>query len=407
MRPISFLLSFTDELYTTSDIIKSMEFKRILKKLSCFKLPIRVYRKIVFQKNRFVSVMFYSLKILLEITCIFLSILYIAIKSSRNFNINYKQHVFLFIGKYVNPHKNIYHFDYYHFGLPLIGYLETKKMIHREYYYEESSIYNVMLRTIALLQINPEIVILSSWNPYSKKLSHPSKFYIRMIKKCLKNLNINLISWDTTSNGFWRNSIIDESWVKIVVTENPTLSGLQNQSAIKSDLKIIPMPINYKALNKTKRAIRGTDVFFSGKINSYRDYRDPYIKSIKSIRHNLDLNLVNTSADLLQYEEIYSRLNDSKIGVNFSLSANQSQQLKGRVWETLLCGALLLEQENEQILEYFEPNVDFVFFSTPLELKEKILYFLSNPLELNRIALCGNKKACSLQLNNSFGYVFD
>jgi hypothetical protein len=43
----------------------------------------------------------------------------------------------------------------------------------------------------------------------------------------------------------------------------------------------------------------------------------------------------------------------------------------------LLCGALLLEQENEQILKYFEPNVDFVFFSTPVELKEKILFYFS------------------------------
>ena len=80
-----------------------MEFKKTLKKSSYFKLPISVYRKIVFQKNRFVSVAFYSLKILIEITCIFLSILYIASKSSRNFNIDYKQHIFLFIGKYVNP----------------------------------------------------------------------------------------------------------------------------------------------------------------------------------------------------------------------------------------------------------------------------------------------------------------
>jgi len=384
-----------------------MKLREILLKSPYYKLQISIYRKFMFGKNKLDLVIFYFLKILIEITCISLSIVYVASKAWRNYNNENKQHIFLFIGRYVNKYKNIYHFDYYHFGIPLITYFDTKRINYREYYYEDSSFNSVMLRTIALLEVRPKIIIFSSWNPYDKKLSNPSKFYIRMMKKYLGDLNVNLISWDTTSTGFWENYILDETWIRIIVTENPNLSGLQNKAAIKSDLKIIPMPINYDAINKIKSDTRGTDVFFSGKINSYRDYRDPYITSIKSIKSDLYLNLINSNADLLPYEEIYSKLNNSKIGVNFSISSNQNQQLKGRVWETLLCGALLLEQENEQILKYFEPNVDFVFFSTPFELKEKILFYLNNPLELNKIASNGNKRACALQGNNSFDYIFE
>lgn len=384
-----------------------MKLKKFLIKSPYFKSIVNIYYKIVSHKNKFVSAMFYCLKVFIETTSILLLIPFITNTFPRDQNINYERPLFLFIGKYVNPRKKIYHFDYYHFGLPLTSFLKTRNFNYREYYYEESSLLKVIMRTNTLIQNKPRILIFSSWNPYSRKLSHPSKFYIRMIKRLLNDLTINLISWDTTSIGFWEDHILNESWVKIIITENPMLSGLQNQLAIKSNIMKILMPLNYDALNKTKSDSRSIDVFFSGKINSYRDYRQPYINSIKSIKYNLYLNLVNSNEDLLHYEEIYSKLHKSKIGINFSTSANHSQQLKGRVWETLLCGALLLEQKNEQILEYFEPDIDFVFFSTPLELKEKILFFLNNPLELDKIALNGNIKARSLQKNNRYGYIFD
>ena len=384
-----------------------MKLKEILLKLPCFKLPISVYRKFISGKNRFILIIFYLLKIVIEIICISLSIVYVASKFWIDINNDKRQNVFLLIGKYINKKNGIYHFDYYHFRIPLIKFFEAQGISCTEYYFEDSSLKGVLLRTIKLLEARPKMVIISSWNPFARNLYNPSKLYFRILQKCVGDLNVNLISWDTTSFGFWKNHILNESWVKISVTENPNLLGLQTIGLMKSDVNTILMPINYDAINKIKSNIRGTDVFFSGRINSYRDYRDPYISAIKSIKFDLYLNLVDSNADLIPYEEIYRKLNDSKIGVNFSISANKNQQLKGRVWETLLCGALLLEQENDQILKYFEPNVDFVFFSTPVELKEKILFYLNNPLELNRIALSGNKKACALQENNKFGYIFD
>jgi spore maturation protein CgeB len=219
-------------------------------------------------------------------------------------------------------------------------------------------------------------------------------------------LNVNLISWDTTSLGFWKYNILNDTWIKISVTENPNLLGLHKKDLMKSNVNTILMPMNFDAINKLKSNFRNTDVFFSGRINSYRDYRNPFISVLKSIKCDLYLNIINNNTDLIPYEEIYRKLNNSKIGVNFAISTNSNQQLKGRAWETLLCGALLLEQENDQILNYFEPNIDFVFFSTPDDLKEKILFYLKNPLELSKVACSGNKKARLLQENNRFEYIF-
>ena len=95
-----------------------------------------------------------------------------------------------------------------------------------------------------------------------------------------------------------------------------------------------------------------------------------------------------------------SVMSSSKIGVNFSSSVNGEIDLIGRVWETLLSGALLLEQENKQILEYFTPNLHFVFFDSPDALIAKVEYFLRNENERVRIAKAGQEHAHYLQSEN-------
>jgi spore maturation protein CgeB len=157
------------------------------------------------------------------------------------------------------------------------------------------------------------------------------------------------------------------------------------------------MPINIYNISALSIKKRKYDVFFSGKVSSYRDYRLPYIESIKSLNVNSFIHEIATSADLLSYEDLYGFLGNSKIGINFSKSVDQNEQLKGRVWETLLCGALLLEQENSQITKYFTPNVHFVFFSSSQDLASKIIFYLSNSAELKRIAEAGTAKALSFQ----------
>jgi len=67
-------------------------------------------------------------------------------------------------------------------------------------------------------------------------------------------------------------------------------------------------------------------------------------------------------------------------------------QLKGRVFEIMMSGALLLESANEQIACYFEDGVDYVSFTTKEDLLDKIHYFLEHPDERLKIAENGRNK---------------
>ena len=342
---------------------------------------------------------FYVLKIALEIFIlisarVYLSLRHEVTKKSRNSRL-----VCVYIGKYVK-NTNILNFDYYHM-MDKIGersFFSTHTSKFIEYHFEENSIYDTFKRTCDLLSSNEKNIILSSWNPYALRISHPSKMYFQIIKKFSQDVHLVIIGWDTISPSFWRRYILNKSWVTIIVTENPSLEGLVNQAKLLCKISTLAMPINMKEIHVSSKKSREFDVFFSGKLDSYRDYRLPFIEELRKIEVISVIHIVKSATDLLPYTELYSNLGNYKIGVNFSRSVNQISQLKGRVWETLLCGALLLEQENSQIVNLFSPGEDFVFFSSPSDLVSKIHYFLNNAGELKRIANSGRAKATALQV---------
>jgi glycosyltransferase involved in cell wall biosynthesis len=82
----------------------------------------------------------------------------------------------------------------------------------------------------------------------------------------------------------------------------------------------------------------------------------------------------------------------TKISINFSNTRffqDGSSQMKGRVFESMMCGAMLIESENNQTPTFFEPGKDMVFYSTHEDLEEKIRYYLENERERIRIATNG------------------
>tara|TARA_X000000368_G_C22498457_1_gene479445 strand:- start:125 stop:550 length:426 start_codon:yes stop_codon:yes gene_type:complete len=91
-------------------------------------------------------------------------------------------------------------------------------------------------------------------------------------------------------------------------------------------------------------------------------------------------------------------LSKAKIGLNFSMSVDYDQ-IKGRSLYTMISGALLIETENKQVSKLFDPYNDYVPFKTKEELLEKIIFYLKNDKERERIALNGMNKC----LNNFDG----
>lgn len=82
------------------------------------------------------------------------------------------------------------------------------------------------------------------------------------------------------------------------------------------------------------------------------------------------------------YLEYISRL---KISLNFALLPEGRSQVRARVWETLLCKTLLLEEGNPTTSKYFSPYIDYVPFNSVDDLVYKVSYYLSHEEERDTI----------------------
>ncbi len=91
-----------------------------------------------------------------------------------------------------------------------------------------------------------------------------------------------------------------------------------------------------------------------------------------------------------EYARIHMR---SKIALNFCYHHNGETQMKGRVLEVLLCGAMLLEEKNGETAKLFEPMIDYVPFSDEKDLVDKVKYYLAHDDEREEIAINGHQKA--------------
>ncbi|MCX9014279.1 MAG: glycosyltransferase [Candidatus Methanoperedens sp.] len=89
-----------------------------------------------------------------------------------------------------------------------------------------------------------------------------------------------------------------------------------------------------------------------------------------------------------EYVQICMRV---KIMINFSRSAHEFQ-LKGRIFEGMSYGAMLLEEDNPEIRRFFEPMVDYVPFTNEADLVEKAKYYLEHEAERAKIASNGHRK---------------
>lgn len=108
----------------------------------------------------------------------------------------------------------------------------------------------------------------------------------------------------------------------------------------------------------------------------------------------------------------YARiLQRSRMSLNFSWASEGMppawyplfpDQLKGRVFEIMSCGAMLLESENSQIQRFFIPYEDYVPWSSESDLLDKIRHYLAHEDERAAIARSGHRKAVDCYNARSF-----
>lgn len=119
-------------------------------------------------------------------------------------------------------------------------------------------------------------------------------------------------------------------------------------------------------------AVRDIDVCFAGSSDHHPDRQ----KTLAELR---DLGVAVVAAEApLSTDDYAGLLNRSKISLNFSQTKDGAHQIKARVIESILCGALLFESENGVTSRYLSPYRHYVPFSTAADLATKIRRYLTN-----------------------------
>ena len=152
------------------------------------------------------------------------------------------------------------------------------------------------------------------------------------------------------------------------------------------------------------------DVSFIGMIKGNYIARQPYIEKLR----NMDIEGFLGGKDMGRYvshEQYAEVMRRSKIILNFSEFSISSiwdshpvskralsgaivgQHIKGRVYEILHAGAVLLESANEEIKSVLEPDTQYVEYGSVEDMEAKIQDLLQNEDRRRAIGEAGRKLA--------------
>ena len=177
-------------------------------------------------------------------------------------------------------------------------------------------------------------------------------------------------------------------------TENPSVAVMTGWT---------PLPASIYFNGSDDRPI---DVGFVGRISAHYQGRARYIKGLRDAGVKLEVRSVDDGTRL-SIEEMGAFLRSCKIVLNFSSTAVISawelndrtpgeipevDHVKGRVFEAIACGALLLESRNIPTTAYFTPDEHYAEFSDLEELVGTIRYFLANDDHRQRLSSAGTQR---------------
>ena len=243
-------------------------------------------------------------------------------------------------------------------------------------------------------------ILLSSWNAGNGTRGQPSPIFFIILKKFYKTTDVYRIGWDTVSKKYWEQTNSFDFLKTDFVIDNPVLWGLdkkRNPLAFEK-VKIVNFPCDLDLFSQKKFSLRSNDVCFMGSVGSYRGYRAKFIFELEKLPIKKIINATSNRENFTSDQDYFRNLGDSKISLNFSGSVH-FDQLKGRVWESLFSGCLLLESSNIQTRYFFVPNLHFIEFQSIEDMIDKISYLLKNQKEMEDIAENGRQRAIFVKNN--------
>jgi hypothetical protein len=176
--------------------------------------------------------------------------------------------------------------------------------------------------------------------------------------------------------------------------------GTANKSVVESlGYTYAHVPKDPRVFNSDNR-VRDIDVVFSGSYGLGREERQ------KALQYLLDnqVNLVvggSEGRDHFTTQEYADRYKRSKIALSFS-KAHGMNVVNARPFEAMLTGSLLMEQSSPELAKLYTPGVDYVEWTTEVDLLEKVRYYLGHEEERLLIASNGQKKTEQLYSAKTF-----
>ena len=103
---------------------------------------------------------------------------------------------------------------------------------------------------------------------------------------------------------------------------------------------------------------------------------------------------VNNKGIIDYYDEMPKVFKASDINLNITLRSIQ-RGIPLRAMDIMGCGGFLLTNYQEDMLRFFDPGEDFVYYESRQDLMDKIEFYLEHEEERRRIAENGYSKVCS------------
>jgi hypothetical protein len=145
--------------------------------------------------------------------------------------------------------------------------------------------------------------------------------------------------------------------------------------------------------------------------NKVRDVEVGYVGSPRKNRLEYLLYLAKNGINVkygggeghehLSVEQYTDRYKRSIIALSFARS-HSSHVVNARPFEAILCGSMLLEQENFELMKLYVPYQDYVPYNGKKDMLKKAKYYLEHNEEREKIALSGQRKTEQLYSAKTF-----
>jgi len=239
---------------------------------------------------------------------------------------------------------------------------------------------NEMLRQ-AIFQFQPDIL----FHPIYKDWIDDD-----MVKDACQQTGTKSVIW--LSDDHWRYEELRHSWTKydLIVTTDP--SGLEKRAKEGySNVLLSQWGCNHY-LYKDSGLPRVHEVTFVGRKHGVRA---EFVEQLRSKGIKVDTYGEGWGGNSrLDQMSMIKLMAQSKIVLNISQSSTGStNQVKGRDFEVLGCGALLMTKDTPDIKLYFEPQKEIATYTGVADAAERIQYYLSHEEERAAVALKGHERA--------------